>query len=130
MVPTVASDELVRAFLSAWERRDTDFILAHLADDAVYHAMPLHPIAGKAELASWVESFANVPPGRLEIHHQVAAGGVVMNERTDRITIGGTPVTLLTCAVFEVEDGRITAWREYFDLAGLRTAMRGRRAPV
>ena len=118
------NDAIVRAFLAAWEARDGAFILDHLTEDAVYHAMPLEPIAGKAALRAWVEGFAAVPPGRLEIKHQTATGDVVMNERTDRITIEGRAVTLPICAVFELRDGRISAWREYFDLAGLRRALR------
>ena len=125
-----ATGDLVRAVLSAWERRDTRFILDHFTDDAVYHAMPLPPIVGRAELEGWVKSFEGVPPGRLEILNQAATGGVVMNERVDRITIQGTEVTLAICAVFEVVDGRIRAWREYFDLAGLRKALRSDRPPT
>jgi len=117
-------EELVSAMLTAWERRDTDFIIGHFADDAVYHAMPLSPIVGKAALAHWVRTFEDVPPGRLEVRHQTARGDVVMNERIDRITVEGVEVTLPICAVFEVENGLVTAWREYFDLAGLRRALR------
>jgi limonene-1,2-epoxide hydrolase len=40
-----------------------------------------------------------------------------MQERIDFFTIGGTPVGLPICGVFEIKDGRIAAWREYFDLA-------------
>jgi limonene-1,2-epoxide hydrolase len=109
--------------LSAWERRDTRFILAHFTDDAVYQAMPLRPIVGKAALEPWVRSFEEVPPGRLEIRHQVAGNGVVINERTDHITVEATAVSLPICAVFEIEEDRVEAWREYFDLAGLRTSL-------
>jgi limonene-1,2-epoxide hydrolase len=126
MGPEASNDELVRAMLSAWERRDTAFIMEHFTDDAVYQAMPLRPITGKAALAPWVESFEEVPPGRLEIRHQVASGNLVMNERVDRITLEGAEVTLPICAVFEVEDGRVRAWREYFDLAGIQSALRER----
>ena len=122
-----SNDELVRRLLAAWEQRDTRFILEHLADDAVYHAVPLRPIVGRAALEPWVKSFEDVPPGRLEIRCQVASGNVVMNERVDRITIEGTEVTLPICAVFEIEGDRITAWREYFDLAGLQAALGGAR---
>jgi limonene-1,2-epoxide hydrolase len=31
-------------------------------------------------------------------------------------------VTLPICAVFEVEDGRIKAWREYFDTGPAKAA--------
>jgi limonene-1,2-epoxide hydrolase len=59
----------------------------------------------------------------------VVTGDVVMNERTDRITVEGTEVTLAICAVFEVAEGRIKAWREYFDLAGLQSARRSVGSP-
>ncbi len=117
------NEQLVRDMLSAWERRDSRFILEHLTEDAVYHAVPLRPVIGKAALTPWVTSFEDVPPGRLEVRNQVAGGDVVMNERTDHITIEGTEVSLAICAVFEIEEGRIRAWREYFDLAGLRASL-------
>lgn len=45
-----------------------------------------------------------------------------MNERTDYITLNRRPVTLPICGVFEIENGRIKAWREYFDLAPAKAA--------
>ncbi|HEY2428923.1 MAG TPA: nuclear transport factor 2 family protein [Acidimicrobiales bacterium] len=117
-----ANDHLIRAFLGAWERRDTEFIVEAFAEDGVYHSIPLQPIVGRPAIRDWVSKFAEVPPGRLEVHHQVASGGVVMNERTDHITLNGVPVTLPICGVFEIEDGRIKAWREYFDLSPARAA--------
>jgi limonene-1,2-epoxide hydrolase len=117
-----ANDALVRRFLAAWERRDTDLIMDTFADDGVYHSIPLEPIEGKAAVRAFVEAFADVPPGRLEIHHQVASERVVMNERTDSITLNGRPVVLPISGVFEIVDGHITAWREYFDLGPARAA--------
>ena len=117
-----ANDALVRRFLSAWERRDTDLIVDTFADDGVYHSTPLEPIEGRAAIRAFVEAFADVPPGRLEIHHQVASERVVMNERTDYITLNGRPVVLPIAGVFEIVEGRITAWREYFDLGPARAA--------
>jgi len=116
------NDAMIRAFIAAWERRDTDHIVDCFTDDGVYHSMPLTPIVGKAAIREFVEGFADVPPGRLEIHHQVASANVVMNERTDSITLNGKPVVLPICGVFEIEDGRIKAWREYFDLEPARAA--------
>ena len=87
------NDALVREFLSAWERRDTE------------HIMPC-----------WTR-FEQVPGGRLEIHHQVASDDIVITERTDRITFRGRQLVVPICAVFEIRDGRIAAWREYFDPA-------------
>jgi limonene-1,2-epoxide hydrolase len=116
------NDALIRRFLAAWERRETDAILECFVEDGVYHAMPLPPIAGKAALTEWVARFADRPPARLVVHHQAAAGDVVINERTDYITLNGKPVTLPICAVFELEGDRIKAWREYFDTGPARAA--------
>ena len=119
---SAANDAMVRAFLAAWERRDADHIVDRFTDDAVYHSIPLTPIVGKPAIRAFVEGFAGVPPGRLVIHHQVATDEVVMNERTDHITLNGRPVVLPISGVFEIVDGRINAWREYFDLGPARAA--------
>jgi len=52
----------------------------------------------------------------------IALDDIVMNERTDYITLNGRPVTLPICGVFEIENGRIKAWREYFDLGPAKAA--------
>ena len=117
-----SNDRMIRDFLGAWERRDTEHIVDHFTDDGVYHSIPLAPIVGKPAIREFVSGFADVPLGRLVIHHQVASDDVVMNERTDYITINGRPVTLPICGVFEIENGRIKAWREYFDLGPAKAA--------
>jgi limonene-1,2-epoxide hydrolase len=117
-----ANDALVRDFVAAWQRRDTDVILGYFTDDAVYHCMPLTPIVGKSALAEWVRGFEGTPPARLQLLHQVASDEVVINERTDFLTLNGREVTLPICAVFDVAGGRIRAWREYLDLAPARAA--------
>ncbi len=117
-----SNDARIRAFIGAWGRRATDEILTYFTEEAVYHCTPLEPIVGKPALADWVRGFEGTPPARLDVHHQVASGEVVMNERTDHITLNGRPVTLAICAVFELGDGHIRAWREYLDLAPARAA--------
>ena len=119
------NDSLVRDFLRAWERRDAEFIADCFTEDAVYHSIPLSPIVGRPAIAAWVRGFAGVPPGRLEVHRQVTSASVVMNQRTDSITLNGKPVVLPICGVFEMERGRIRAWREYFDLAPAKAAYEG-----
>jgi limonene-1,2-epoxide hydrolase len=122
MSDAAANDAMVREFIAAWERRDTDHIVDAFTDDGVYHSTPLTPIVGKAAIREFVTGFADVPPGRLEIRNQVASDTVVMNERVDHLNMNGRPVTLPIMGVFEIEGGRIKAWREYFDLAPVREA--------
>jgi limonene-1,2-epoxide hydrolase len=111
------NDRMVREFLAAWERRDTEHIMAHWTDDGGYHAVSLPPILGKDAFRAFVASFETVPGGRLEIHRQVSSDDVVMNERTDHLTFDGRKLVVPICAVFEIRDGRVAAWREYFDPA-------------
>ena len=120
------NDALVREFLAAWERRDTQHIVDCFTDDGVYHSIPLAPIVGKEAIREFVAGFEDTPPGRLVVHHQVATDEIVMNERTDYITLNGQRVTLPIAGVFEIEHGRIKAWREYFDLGPARAAYEGR----
>jgi limonene-1,2-epoxide hydrolase len=123
-VPDAATnDDLVRRFIAAWERRDTEFIVDCFADDGIYHATPLEPIVGKAAIREFVVSFEGKPPGRLEIRNQIAAETIVLQERTDYLTMNGNAVVLPIMGSFEIAtDGRIQAWREYFDLAPVRAA--------
>jgi limonene-1,2-epoxide hydrolase len=122
MGDAAANDALIRRFIAAWERRDTDLIVSCFADDGIYHSVPLTPIVGKPAIREFVASFEDKPPGRLEIRNQVAGDDVVLQERTDYLTMNGKPVTLPIVGVFEIEDGRIKAWREYFDLGPVRAA--------
>jgi limonene-1,2-epoxide hydrolase len=51
------------------------------------------------------------------VHHSAEQDGTVLNERTDRFRLAdGRWVELRVMGVFEVLDGKITAWRDYFDL--------------
>ena len=57
--------------------------------------------------------------------HQAEAGNLVMNERIDYLTIGGKTVALPVAGVFEIENGKIKAWRDYFDAVTVNQALAG-----
>jgi limonene-1,2-epoxide hydrolase len=46
----------------------------------------------------------------------VADGSIVMTERVDHFVIGDRDIALPVMGTFEVNDGKITAWRDYFDM--------------
>ena len=50
-----------------------------------------------------------------DIIHMVADGPIVMTERIDYVKLSGKTASLRIAGVFEVHDGVITAWRDYFD---------------
>jgi limonene-1,2-epoxide hydrolase len=45
-----------------------------------------------------------------------ADGGTVLTERVDTFFLPDREIALPVMGTFEVADGRITAWRDYFDL--------------
>ena len=50
-----------------------------------------------------------------DIRHLLSDGGIVMVERVDYVRLGGQRAGLRVAGVFEVHDGVITRWRDYFD---------------
>ena len=55
-------------------------------------------------------------PVEFEVVRQTCTGNTVMNERLDRFnTASGRTIELPVMGVFEVNEGLITFWRDYFD---------------
>jgi len=53
-------------------------------------------------------------------NHRIASGGAtVLTERTDSVIVGPFTAHFWVCGIFEVHDGRITLWRDYFDVMDL-----------
>ncbi len=112
-----ASEGLVREFCEAFSRRNIDEILGFFTDDAVYHNIPMAPATGKDEIRGVLEMFVSGSPEiEFSIRNVACAGDVVFTERVDRMTFGGNKVALPVAGVFEVRDGKIAAWRDYFDM--------------
>ncbi len=109
--------ELVTRFCDAWSNYDIAKILDFFTDDAVYHNMPIQAVQGKDAIKGMIEQFMAAFDGaKWEILNISAAGDVVLTERVDGFT-GTKPMSLQVMGVFEIKDGKIAAWRDYFDLA-------------
>ena len=123
--------ELVSRFCAAWsENRDTGELAAFFTDDAVYHNIPLMPITGRAAIADTIASFIRPgAPGIESIEFRViniaADGPIVMTERVDIFRLPDKSFQLGVMGTFEVSDGKITAWRDYFDMNQFTTRMGG-----
>jgi limonene-1,2-epoxide hydrolase len=110
--------ETISRFVAAFNSRDVDAIMAFFAEDAVYHNMPAQPVKGTAAIRRAIESFVS-PASRVdwEILRIAQAGNAVLTERVDRFVVNGKEVVLPVMGTFELAGGKITAWRDYFDLA-------------
>ncbi len=58
----------------------------------------------------------------LDVLNVVADGSIVMAERIDRFRWQGKKLDLPVCGVFEVRDGKIVNFRDYFDLPSWQDA--------
>lgn len=118
---------IVRDFLAAWSRLDTEELVSYFAPDGTYHNMPIAPVSGHEALRTFITGFAaGWAETEWEVLNLVCAGDVVIAERIDRtLTKDGKRIDLPCCGVFELEDGKIKVWRDYFDMAAYTKALAG-----
>jgi limonene-1,2-epoxide hydrolase len=107
----------VNAFMQHIESKDIDSAVALLADDVSYENMPIDPISGRDAVRQVLEGFLQ-PAVHVEwrVLREWEVGGTVINERLDRFQIGDGWLELPVAGFFQVEDGLITLWRDYFDM--------------
>ena len=123
--------DVVRRFCAAWsENRDAGDLASFLTDDAVYHNIPMAPITGRDAIAENIATLIRPgAPGIMSIDFRVvniaANGAVVMTERVDVFKLPDRSFELQVMGTFEISDGRISAWRDYFDLNQFTSRMSG-----
>ncbi|WP_028476467.1 limonene-1,2-epoxide hydrolase family protein [Nocardia sp. CNY236] len=116
-------DEIVRAMCRSWSDPDPDRISSYFAADAVYHNIPMEPLVGRDAIREFLAGFLTTFEAvDFDIHHQISSGSVVMNERTDTLRGAGRTTELRVMGYFEVTDGAISTWRDYFDMGAINRA--------
>ena len=115
--------ETVRAFIRCLEERNLDRALSYVSADVVYQNVPLSPARGAREFEKQMRGFEKmIDRFEVQMHHIAADGAFVLTERTDIIVKGGMKLAPWVCGTFEVRDGKIVLWRDYFDWAALSVA--------
>jgi limonene-1,2-epoxide hydrolase len=108
--------EFMAAFITAWPTGDATALGRFFSEDAEYCNGPLEPVRGRgAIVASLTQMMSLGGAVDAEIRHLLSAQAVVMTERVDYVRFGEKTATLRIAGVFEVHDGAITGWRDYFD---------------
>jgi limonene-1,2-epoxide hydrolase len=117
------AEHLVRAFCEVFDGRDLEALRPYFTEDVVYHNIPLDPAVGIDATMAFIEGFFGMCESMtIETLHLAVRGDVVLTERIDTFTVGNVVAPLPVMGTFEVRDGKISAWRDYFDLAQI-TAM-------
>ena len=111
-------------FVAAWSRLDPDELASYFTADGCYHNIPVGPVVGRDNVRDMIAAFiADWTATRWDLLNIVGAGDVVIAERLDRTEAGDKSVNLPCAGVFEMEDGKIKVWRDYFDMATFVDAM-------
>ena len=115
--PNVSATEIVKAFLKSMERLDYASALPHLGPDCEYtNPPPLGTVRGPEGVRAVLEPFfAPTLENEFVILREATDGGKVFLERLDRHRLSDRWVELPVTGVFDVADGKIVYWRDYFD---------------
>jgi len=110
--------DLIRRFCDEFAKGSSvDDIVAYFTDDAVYHNIPVEPAVGPEAIKAVFSMFTTgVERMEFKIRHIVSDGDVVLTERVDVFVLPNVTIELPVMGTFEVRDGKIAKWRDYFDL--------------
>ncbi|TFV58055.1 nuclear transport factor 2 family protein [Mycobacterium sp. PS03-16] len=117
-------EDAVRGLWKSLSARDWDAVKSHLADDCIYADMPVGPALaarGPEDIVKRLKVGLEPLTG-YENHDGVlltnGADAMYEHSETWRWATGETAL-LRFVTVHRVEDGRITLWKDYWDMSGL-----------
>jgi limonene-1,2-epoxide hydrolase len=114
----VTPDEIVRAELVAWSSLNADEITSFFAADAVWEDGPVGAVHGYDQIRKKIGRY--VDPAAW-CHHEIlklaVVGYTVLTERADHWAYkDGSRSDTRVMGAFDVSNGKITAWRDYYHL--------------
>ena len=115
--------EIVNRFLEAYWAGDVEQTTALATEDFLWVNMPAAKmrIEGREALRALMQSQHNGFPEAIEQGEHVsvfgiADGNIALHERVDRYKLRGKWFELPCNGHWELRDGRVQLWRDYFDL--------------
>jgi limonene-1,2-epoxide hydrolase len=113
--------DIVTAFIALLERTHLDDALALVAPTCEYDNVPMGKVHGPEAIRSLLAPMLGASSTvEWVVHRQAGEGPLVFNERLDRFEMPFGWVEIPVTGVWEVRDGLITLWRDYFDEATYR----------
>ena len=122
-----SASKIVTSLIDAFNACDLDRIMGHFTDDSIYHNIPVDPVSGLKAIRQVVQGFMGMAS---KVDWELCnlaetVDGVVLTERVDRFLIKGKWLELPVMGTFEVADGKIAAWRDYFDMNQFQSQLAG-----
>jgi limonene-1,2-epoxide hydrolase len=114
---------VVEVLLSSLQAQDADGAAAVLDENLVYQNVGFPTIHGRARAVKLFRAMEGRLGFEVKIHRIAVNGSSVLTERTDVLQFGRLRLQFWVCGVFEVSGGRITLWRDYFDMWDMSKAL-------
>lgn len=121
------ASKVVSSLVDAFNASDMARIMSHFTDESVYHNIPVAPVTGEKAIREVIQSFMGMS-SKVDwtvLHLVEGTDGVVLTERVDRFMINGKWIALPVMGTFEVANGKIKAWRDYFDMDQFQSQLAG-----
>ena len=115
LTTTAANTDTVQAFLVALAEEDFDTVESLAAAELVWQNVGLPSLRGRARIMKLLRRGEGRLGFAVKFHNIAADGSTVLTERTDAIIIGPLRLQFWVCGRFEVRDGQVELWRDYFD---------------
>ena len=114
----MSNSKIIIDFIEAWNQMDFDSISNALDENIFYHNIPMEPLNGKEAALNFLTSLADCESIFWELTFIAENGNAVLTERIDNFNYkDGRKISLPVMGTFEVKNGKILKWRDYFDLS-------------
>ncbi len=125
MAASPAPTAVVERFLALLVAGDVDGAVELLAVDVRYQNVGLPTVRGRERVRRLFRAAMRQPGAGFEayVHTISADGSSVLTERTDVLKVRRLRVQLWVCGRFDVHDGQIVLWRDYFDFVNFTLAL-------
>ena len=115
---------VVMAMVEKWHELDVEGALDMFTEDGAFHSMMRRPHKGREALRKFMgDLFSNLSELDLEIRSEAVTGNTVILERVDSWVYNERPGSIPVVGVFDVENGKVKEWREYYDRAVILSEM-------
>lgn len=113
-----SNTEIITEFIATWSTLDATKLAEYFTEEGSYYNMPARPVIGKRNVENFIRQFiTNWTETEWEILNIIEDGNLVYCERLDKTKTTAGNVDLPCFGIFEMENGKIREWRDYFDMA-------------
>ena len=108
----------VEKMLDAWNRTNFEDVAGLFTADGIFHSVMRQPLVGRDAIYKHLKTLQSAKAGNevdIQVRHIGVIDGLVFTERLDKVFMNGRRGEIPAVGIFEVRDGQVALWREYYD---------------